>query len=161
MCRIIEALTENQIAAARSLFEEYAGSIGIDLCFQGFAAELQGLPGKYAPPQGGIFIAMLGEEAVGCVALRPLETPGVAELKRLYVRPSGRGKGLGLALTRRAIHRALEAGYQFVRLDTLATMHDARRLYQRMGFKEIPAYTYNPIPTAVYMELKLEPGYVV
>ena len=155
MHKIVEALTGDQIAIARMLFEEYAASIGVDLCFQGFAAELKGLPGAYSPPGGGIFLALLAEQPVGCVALRPPDTPGVAELKRLYVRPSGRGQGLGLALTRRAIERARSARYHLLRLDTLSTMLNARRLYRGLGFKEIPPYTYNPIPDVTYMELQL------
>ncbi len=155
---IFEALTNDQIAIARTLFEEYAASIGIDLCFQGFSEELKGLPGKYAPPDGGLFIATVNDQPAGCVALRPLEAPLVAELKRLYVRPTGRGLGLGLALTQKAIQRAREAGYRTIRLDTLPTMVDAQRLYRRLGFKEITAYRFNPVPGVTYMELELGTG---
>jgi ribosomal protein S18 acetylase RimI-like enzyme len=152
---IIEALTGEHIEVARALFKEYAASIGVDLCFQGFEAELKGLPGRYAPPGGGLFVAYAGNEPVGCVALRPLEETGVAELKRLFVRPSGRGMGLGKTLAERAISRAREGQYTRIRLDTLATMQDAQRLYRRLGFKEIAPYTFNPSPDAVYMELDL------
>ncbi len=155
MPEIIEALSGEQIDVARALFTEYASSIGVDLCFQGFEAELKTLPGRYAPPGGGLFIAFEGDDPVGCVALRPLEETGVAELKRLYVRPSGRGMGLGQALAERAISRAREAQYRQIRLDTLATMQDAQRLYRRLGFKDIAPYTFNPSPDAVYMELDL------
>ncbi len=152
---IVEALTPGLVETARSLFKEYAEAIGIDLGFQNFEEELSALPGKYAPPDGGLFIAMSGTHAVGCVALRPLEPPAIAELKRLYVRPLGRGKGLGLLLTQAAIERARAAHYEILRLDTLASMQDALRLYRRLGFREIPAYRYNPIPDSVYMELDL------
>jgi putative acetyltransferase len=155
MHKIVEVISDDQIAMARVLFQEYADSIGIDLCFQGFAKEMRELPGLYSPPEGGLFIAFNASEPVGCVAFRPLDTPGAAELKRLYVRPSGRGLGLGLALAQHAIVRARASGYRFVRLDTLSTMQDAQRLYRRLGFKEIPPYTYNPIPEVVYMELDL------
>jgi ribosomal protein S18 acetylase RimI-like enzyme len=155
---IIEALNDSQVAVARMLFEEYAASIDTDLCFQSFAQELAGLPGKYAPPKGGLFVAFIGEQPVGCVALRPTDQAGIAELKRLYVRSIARGRKIGLALTQHAIGRAREAGYDRVRLDTLPSMQDAQRLYRWLGFKEIPAYTYNPVPDVVYMELQLQPG---
>jgi predicted N-acetyltransferase YhbS len=156
MTRIIEVTTENQIALARTLFEEYASSIGVDLSFQGFGEELRTLPGKYTPPAGGIFLAMVDGRPVGCVALRPLDTPGIAELKRMFVRTSARGHGVGLALARKAIDRAREAGYTRIRLDTLDTMNDAQRLYHKLGFTDIEPYTYNPIPGATYMEIALE-----
>lgn len=155
MNTVIEALEPEQVTIARSLFQEYADSIGVDLCFQGFDRELDDLPGKYSPPRGGLFIAFTDGNPMGCVAVRPLGTDGAAELKRLYVRPAARGKNLGLALTKTAIQRAREAGYSVIRLDTLPSMGDAQRLYKKLGFKEIPPYTYNPIPGAVYMELPL------
>ena len=155
MQKIIEALTDNQISTVRVLFKEYEESIGIDLCFQGFEEELKGLPGKYAPPNGGLFIALIDEQPVGCIALRPLGTTNIAELKRLYVRSSARKLGVGLALAQRAINRAREAGYHLIRLDTLPTMQDAQRLYRQLGFKEITAYTFNPVAGVTYMELDL------
>jgi ribosomal protein S18 acetylase RimI-like enzyme len=142
----------------RTLFEEYAASIDTDLCFQGFTEELDGLPGAYASPAGALLLAMAGEAPVGCVAMRPTAQAGVAELKRLYVRPEGRGQRLGLALTQQVIGRAKSAGYERIRLDTLPTMQDAQRLYRMLGFKVIPAYTFNPVPGALYMELELQAG---
>jgi ribosomal protein S18 acetylase RimI-like enzyme len=155
MNTVIEALKPEHITIARSLFQEYADSIGVDLCFQGFDKELDELPGKYSPPGGGLFLAFTDGSPMGCVAVRPLGTDGAAELKRLYVRPAARGKNLGYELTKTAIQRAREAGYSVIRLDTLLSMGDAKRLYRKLGFKEIPRYTYNPIPGAVYMELPL------
>lgn len=155
MNTVIEALEPEQVTIARSLFQEYADSIGVDLCFQGFDRELDDLPGKYSPPRGGLFIAFTDGNPMGCVAVRPLGTDGAAELKRLYVRPAARGKNLGLALTKTAIQRAREAEYSVIRLDTLPSMGDAQQLYRKLGFMEIPPYTYNPIPGAVYMELPL------
>lgn len=155
MLQIIEASTDDHITLTRNLFREYEAAIGIDLSFQDFASELHLLPGKYAAPSGGLFIAFDGESPVGCVALRPLDDSGVAELKRLYVRPAGRGKGVGLALTQHAIRRARQQQYQAVRLDTLSTMPDAQRLYRKLGFREIPPYTFNPLPDVTYMELDL------
>jgi len=155
MLAIVEALSSDQIDIARTLFREYADSIGVDLCFQGFDDELQTLPGRYAPPRGGLFVAFNDGQPVGCVALRPIDPDPIAELKRLYVRPAGRGLGVGRALALKAVERAREAGYHAVRLDTLATMSDAQRLYRALGFREIPAYTFNPLPGVVYMELDL------
>jgi ribosomal protein S18 acetylase RimI-like enzyme len=155
MLTLVEALKPDQILIAKSLFREYVVSIGVDLSFQGFTKELEDLPGKYAPPTGGLFIAFIAGNPMGCVALRPLDIDLTAELKRLYVRPDGRGKGLGLALTEKAIQRARDAGYRVVRLDTLSTMKEAQRLYGKLGFREIPPYTFNPIQGTTFMEFDL------
>ncbi|HUL44362.1 MAG TPA: GNAT family N-acetyltransferase [Bacteroidota bacterium] len=155
MREIIEALTDEQISAVRILFREYADSINLDLCFEGFETELDELPGMYAPDQGGLFLATLDGAPAGCVAVRPLEPPDIAELKRLYVRPSARKHGLGEALTRRAIERARERGYRRMRLDSLPSMADAQRLYRELGFRDIQPYKYNPVSGVTYMELDL------
>ena len=155
MINLVEARSSEQVAAARGLFEEYAASLEVDLCFQGFAAELAQLPGNYAPPGGALLLAREAGAYLGCVALRPLEPPGVAELKRLYVRPAGRGLGLGRGLTEAVLARARAAGYRRVRLDTLSTMSEAQGLYRALGFVEIAPYRHNPIPGTIYMELDL------
>lgn len=155
MTRIFVATDEHHIEAVRELFSEYAASLGIDLSFQGFAEELAGLPGAYAAPRGALLLAVEGDAALGCVAVRPLEWPQIAELKRLYVRPAGRGQGLGSVLTRAALEAAHEAGYERVRLDTLPSMGTAQQLYERFGFRDIDAYRYNPIESTRYMELDL------
>lgn len=155
MTRILVATDEHHIEAVRELFSEYAASLGIDLSFQGFAEELAGLPGVYAPPRGALLLAAEGDVALGCVAVRPLEWPQIAELKRLYVRPAGRGRQLGAVLTRAALQAAHEAGYERVRLDTLPSMGTAHQLYERFGFRDIDAYRYNPIASTRYMELDL------
>lgn len=139
----------------RRLFEEYAASLGIDLEFQNFAAELAGLPGEYTRPAGGLLLGLDDTEPVGCVAFRPLE-PGVAELKRLYVRPSARRGGWGRRLAERAVGDARAAGYQRVRLDTLPAMRSAFGLYVGMGFVEIAPYRHNPVPGARFLELDLQ-----
>ncbi|MCJ7562994.1 MAG: GNAT family N-acetyltransferase [Candidatus Aminicenantes bacterium] len=128
MTRIVQAISASEIEAARTLFEEYAAWLGLDLGFQGFATELAALPGEYAPPRGALLLALNDEVALGCVGLRPLEWPRVAELKRLYVRPQGRGRRLGSLLSRAALSFARDAGYERVRLDTLPTMVSAQRL---------------------------------
>jgi len=107
------------------------------------------------PPAGALLIAEIHAEAVGCVAVRPLEPPLIAELKRLYVRPTGRGSGTGLALTQAALEMARAIGYARVRLDTLPSMTAARHLYARLSFREIPAYRHNPISGTAYLELTL------
>ena len=143
------------LAAVRDLFSEYAASLGVDLGFQGFDAELASLPGAYVPPAGALLMADVAGEVLGCIALRPLEPPAVGEIKRLYVRPAGRGQGLGVALSRAILDCARASGYRLVRLDTLATMGEAQALYRRLGFREIPPYRHNPVPGTLFMELDL------
>lgn len=145
-----------EVAEARILFAEYASSLGIDLCFQGFDKELAELPGKYAPPSGRLFFAVEGEQVAGCVALREIE-PGVCEMKRLYVRPEFRGTGLGRTLAEKIIQAAREVGYRHMRLDTLpGKMDRAIAMYRSLGFKEIEPYYENPVVGALFMELELQ-----
>jgi putative acetyltransferase len=151
---IVPAHGMASLATVRELFEEYAGSLGIDLGFQDFRAELERLPGSYAPPEGRLLLGIEGGAPAGCVALRPLE-PGIAEMKRLYVRPAFRGTGWGRRLAKRIIAEAVEAGYTSMRLDTLPSMAGARGLYLSLGFREIPAYRHNPILGAAFLELSL------
>lgn len=140
----------------RALFLEYADSLGFSLCFQSFDQELAGLPGDYAPPQGRLLLARTGGEAAGCVALHALE-PGVCEMKRLYVRPRYRARGLGKALLNTVLSEARAIGYHRMRLDTVeSVMQDAVRMYRAYGFREIAPYRENPIAGALYMELSLD-----
>lgn len=150
-----DAVTAPQIAAVRGLIREYATWINVDLCFQEIDAEIEGLPGKYAAERGGaLLLACSGAEAVGCVALRALE-PGVCEMKRLWVRASCRGSGLGERLVRAVLQRATELGYAIIRLDTLRHMDRAHQLYRRFGFREIAAYYDNPLSDVIYLEKSL------
>ncbi len=145
-----------EIAAAASLFREYVDWLGIDLSFQGFEAELASLPGKYAPPAGELLLACApAGDALGCVAVRPLDGLKVCEMKRLYVRPAARGLGIGTALVGAIITSAQELGYAEMRLDTLPSMAEAFALYQRFGFVQIPAYYHNPVPGTVYLGKQL------
>ena len=154
---IRRAATAAEIARARALFEEYAASIGVDLCFQNFDHELATLPGAYAPPRGTLLVAASGERLMGCVALRPLRSGdcAIGEVKRLYVRSDARGSGLGRALALRVIADARAIGYRELKLDTLPTMAAARALYASLGFRECEAYYHNPVDGTVYMRLVL------
>ena len=144
-----------QIAQARELFLEYARSLGFSLCFQNFDQELAGLPGDYAPPTGRLLLAEYDGQLAACIALHKLG-PDICEMKRLYLRPQFRGKGLGRALAERIISEARAIGYRHMRLDTVEpVMRDAVAMYRKLGFKEVASYRANPIAGALYMELDL------
>lgn len=159
----------DDVAIARALFVEYAHAIGIDLFFQSFDDELASLPGKYAPPQGRLFLAGPPGDAFGCVALRPLAArdpstlagtdPGfvepVGEVKRLYVQPRARGTGAGRALAVAVVDAARTIGYRTLCLDTLEWMAEARALYASLGFRPCAKYYDNPLADAVYYSLRL------
>ncbi len=143
------------ISQAQELFLEYAHSLGFSLCFQNFDKELAGLPGDYAPPAGRLLLAEYDGQLAGCVALHSLEE-NICEMKRLYLRPQFRGKGLGRVLADRVIAEARQIGYRRMRLDTVEpVMKDAVAMYRKIGFREIAPYCTNPIAGALYMELEL------
>ena len=152
---LIQAALPEHIEQTRSLFLEYGRSLGFSLCFQSFDEELKSLPGAYGPPSGRLLLARYRDHAAGCVALRKLET-GICEMKRLYVHPGDRGRGLGRLLVERVIAEARAIGYERMRLDTIASaMQDAIALYRRIGFREIAPYSAIPIESALWMELLL------
>jgi len=152
---LMRATLPEHIEQVRILFLEYGSSLGFSLCFQSFDEEMKDLPGAYGPPSGVLLLARCSDHAAGCIALRKLGT-GICEMKRLYVRPDDRGRGLGRMLVERLIAEARALGYELMRLDTIeSAMKDAVELYRRMGFKEIAPYSKVPIESALWMELLL------
>lgn len=146
----------SDIESAREIFREYEERLGLDLCFQNFEGELRGLPGKYSPPSGRLYLARVGDDVAGCIALRELE-PGVCEMKRLFVREEFRGKQLGRLLIDRLISDARDIGYERMRLDTFPPkMGNAVQIYESYGFYQIAPYYNNPNEGVLFMELKLD-----
>jgi ribosomal protein S18 acetylase RimI-like enzyme len=152
--RIFEARWPDDRTTVESLFREYVGSLSEDISFQNVDDELSGLPGKYARPGGAVLVAREGAAAAGAIAYRMFE-PGVCEMKRLYVRPSYRGRGLARDLANELIADARERGYRTMLLDTLASMQAARALYRDLGFVPVAPYYENPLPGVAYMALEL------
>ena len=140
------------LETVRQLFLEYADELQENLCFQSFDAEVKDPLKKYGPPKGALFIAYWNDEPAGCIALQPLKEEGVCEMKRLYVKPAFRKYGIGKALVEQLLEASRQLGYRSMRLDTLARLHPAIKLYEQYGFKVINAYYENPLPGVVYME---------
>ena len=157
--KIIPAQAAGDIEAVRELFCAYERFLGVDLCFQGFEAELAALPGDYGEPRGVLLLALVDGDVAGCCALRPIDDVDYAnacEMKRLYVRRAFRRFGLGRQLAEALLDAARLAGYSSVLLDTLDDMEAARELYASLGFVEVPPYYYNPIPGAHYLRAELD-----
>ncbi len=154
MLKFVQAKSQKEIEHIRKLFLEYAQSLDFNLCFQDFEEELKELPGEYAPPEGSLILAVYESNVAGCVALRKL-SEGICEMKRLYVRPAYRGKGLGEKLAVKIIEEGRKIGYKKMRLDTVPSMIEAIRLYRSLGFEKVEPYRYNPIEGAIYMEMEL------
>lgn len=138
---IIEADSTEQYRITADLFAEYASSLDFDLSFQNFDDELKNLPGDYRAPDGCILLAFVAGDPAGCVALRSLDSD-VCEMKRLYIKPQFRGKGIGRALVQKIIELASAKNYKKMRLDTISSMEAAIKLYQMMGFKKISPYRH-------------------
>lgn len=152
------AKSPDDILLAREIFQEYGLSLGFDLCFQNFEAELQTLPGDYAAPRGTLLLARVDGNVAGCCAMRPLDTVDYAnacEMKRLFIRPAYRGLGLGRRLAEAIMDSARMTGYDCILLDTLDNMEAARALYVELGFEEVPPYYHNPIAGAHYLKAAL------
>lgn len=156
--QIKPARSSSDLCTMHCLFRAYANSLKIDLAYQGFAAELATLPGAYAPPRGELLLAIspsAGDQALGCVCLRPILPDGCCEMKRLYVSPEGRGRGLGRALVEAVVGVARRMGYRFMRLDTLPTMVEATALYRSIGFRPVEPYYDTPVEGTVFLEREL------
>lgn len=157
--QLLHPVSDEDWTETRSIFQEYASSLKVDLCFQGFQDELAGLPGDYAEPRGTLLLARVDGVVAGCCALRPLDASdytNAAEMKRLYVRQAFRGLGLGRQLTEGILDAARKAGYSCVLLDTLDDMESARALYEDLGFEEIPPYYHNPHAGAHYLKVDID-----
>jgi ribosomal protein S18 acetylase RimI-like enzyme len=146
-----------EMTSAAALFRAYAKALPVDLAPQGFGAELKSLPGPYAPPEGELLLAKRGDHVLGCIGLKPLVPPDVAEIKRLFVRPQARGTGVGKALVEAAIKTAQALGYREIKLDTLPEMTGAIALYKRFGFAPIPPCGSHPYPGLVTLGKILPP----
>ena len=150
----IRPASADEMDVVRLMFREYEADIKVDLCFQGFAEELAGLPGRYAVPAGVILLAWDGAAPLGCVAMRPLD-PDTCEMKRLFVRPAARGTGLGRMLVDAILAAGRAAGYSAIRLDTLPQMQRAIQMYRQIGFVDIPPYNNAPLVGVVYLQKSL------
>jgi putative acetyltransferase len=149
----VREATAEDLDQIRNLFREYSKLVTEGICFQSFEEELAHLPGQYAPPKGRILVVDQGE-LCGCVAMRPLSDK-IAEVKRMYLRDSQRGQGLSRRLMRALIDAARSEGYERLRLDTLPKLTVAQRLYESLGFYDIPPYNDNPATLVRHMELSL------
>lgn len=152
--RSLTATDAGRLAQAKFLLMEYVETLGIDLSFQNFQAEVDTFPAGYLAPEGALILALREDEAVGCIGVRQLDAD-VCEMKRLYVRDTARGYGLGRALCLAALNAGSDLGYARMRLDTLPSMAPARNLYRQLGFKEIAPYYHNPISGTSFMERSL------
>lgn len=154
--RIDPARTADDMADVAGLFRAYAASLDVDLGYQNFAAELAGLPGPYAPPDGALLVARRPDGlAVGCVGLRPLPADGICEMKRLFIIPEARGGGLGRRMVEAILNEGACIGYREMRLDTLPSMAEALAMYGRLGFQRVEAYYDTPIAGTIFMQRRL------
>ena len=154
LIRVVRAIDTRSVAIVRVLFREYADSLEFSLDFQDFDREVRGLPGEYTPPRGALFLAWVEGDSAGCVGVRPIDAQ-TCEMKRLYVRPEFRVRGVGRVLAERAVEEGRNLGYDRMWLDTVPSMAAAIALYRSMGFTDIPPYRHNPLPGALFLERRL------
>lgn len=152
--RIADAVAEDFIDDAKALMTEYAESLDFELCFEGFADEMEAFPGEYAPPTGCLFVALVAGAPSGCIGIRRIDDDS-CEMKRLYVKSEHRGYKIGRSLAETAVERARQIGYKKMRLDVVENMKAAVALYRSLGFSAPIAYRHNPIEAALYLELDL------
>src|SRR5271156_3375369 len=154
--RISPVRTANDLASTVRLFRAYASSLDVDLSYQDFEAEMEAMPGNYAPPAGELLLARHSNGTpVGCVGLRPIEPHGCCEMKRLYVSAEGRGFGLGARLVGAVVKEAERIGYCEMRLDTLPSMAGAIALYRKLGFEPMEPYYDSPVIGTMFMRRSL------
>ena len=149
---IAPVTTADDLASTIKLFRAYASALDVDLSYQNFEAEMEAMPGKYAPPAGELLLARCSNGTpVGCVGIRPIGPHGCCEMKRLYVAPEGRGYGLGKRLVEAIVKEAQRIGYRQMRLDTLPSMGEAIALYRKFGFELIEPYYETPVTGTIFM----------
>ena len=154
--RIALVRTANDLASTVRLFRAYASSLDIDLSYQDFEAEMETMPGRYAPPAGELLLARHSSGTpVGCVGLRPIQPHGCCEMERLYVSAEGRGFGLGERLVDAVVKEAERIGYREMRLDTLPSMAGAIALYRKLGFEPMEPYYDTPVIGTIFMRRSL------
>ena len=151
MIEVYLAQTEEDFIAAANLFLKYAQELPIALDFQHFDEELQKLKQIYADVEGGIILCKENNKYIGCAGIRKFNSE-TAELKRMWIDPSARGKGIGSRILKAAIALALNKNYKEIVLDTLDNMQPAIKLYRQAGFKEIEPYYFNPYKNALFFK---------
>ncbi len=149
--RLVQANSLEHWQQARHFIDEYAALLNVDLSFQDIGREMENLATEYAAPAGALLLAEENGTYLGCVGLRPFAV-GVGEIKRLYVGPPGRGRGVGRLLVEGVVAAAKQQGYSRLVLDTLPSMKEARSLYASMGFRPTAPYRFNPVPGTAYLE---------
>lgn len=154
--RLVQPRSTVDWRLARRLIEEYASSLNLDLSFQDISHELEHLDEEYGPPAGVFLLAEEGGSYLGCVGLRRF-SGDAGEIKRLYIVPAARGRGVGRLLAKAIVARGRQLEYESLLLDTLPSMQHAQRLYLSLGFRPTAAYRYNPVAGTTFLELKLHP----
>lgn len=154
MTTIVRAETPEQIGSVRSLFAEYVAGLPVDVSYEKVPRESADLPGAYGPPRGELLLVLVDGEPAGCIALRPLDGD-ICEMKRVYLRPAWRGRGIGRLMAESIIAAARRIGYRRMRLDTIPALKPALSLYRSLGFRVIAPYRDIPSDRALFLELKL------